>query len=311
MNNIDLAPQQKGMTLVEIMIALVLGVFLIAGVIHIFLGSKQTYRMQENFARLQENGRFAMDFISRDIRMADSLGCLKGGLADISKKNKTSYPAFTKGVNGIEGASNAPDTITLIGIDGGKGALVTSQTAIAGGITVTSGSDLMAGNIALVADCNQGDIFKINSVSGNVVSQDASSGQDVTKIYGSDASIYPLKASEYSIGTDSRGQLSLFRALNGDMPKKLVEGIEDMQILYGVDTNADHTPEYYVPADQVKVITNDMDKVVSIRVRLLVATVEDNLAAEDLDYAFNGVTRTDRKLRREFSSTVAVRNRLP
>jgi type IV pilus assembly protein PilW len=311
MNNMGLTSQQKGMTLIEIMIALILGVFIIAGVIHIFLGSKQTYRMQENFARLQENGRFAMDFISRDIRMADSLGCLKRGLADISKKNKTSYPAFAVGVNGIEGSSNAPDTITLVGIEGGKGAQVTSQTAKAGGITVTSGSDLMAGDIALVADCNQGDIFKINSVSGNVVSQNVSSGQDVTKIYGSDASIYPFKASIYSIGIGSRGQLSLFRALNGDTPKELVEGVEDMQILYGVDTNADHTPEYYVPANQVKVMSNDMDKVVSIRIKLLVATVDDNLATETADYTFNGITKTDRKLRREFASTIAVRNRLP
>lgn len=311
MNKMDLASQQKGMTLVEIMIALILGVFLIAGVIHIFLGSKQTYRMQENFARLQENGRFAIDFISRDIRMADSLGCLKGGLADISKKNKTSYSDFAKGVDGIEGPSNTTDTITLVGIEGGKGTLVKSQTAIAGGITVNAGNDLEAGDIALIADCNQGDIFTVNSVSGNVVSQNVSSGQNVTKIYGSDASIYPFKSSSYSIQAGSRGQPSLFRALNGDSPKELVEGIEDMQILYGVDINADHTPEYYVPADKVKLITKGMDKVVSIRVKLLVATVEANLAAVDADYTFNGVTTTDRKLRREFSSTIAVRNRLP
>ena len=57
------------------MIAMLLGIFLIGGVVQIFLSSKQTYRMQENLSRIQENGRFAMDFIAQDIRMAGSLGC--------------------------------------------------------------------------------------------------------------------------------------------------------------------------------------------------------------------------------------------
>ena len=53
---------QRGLTLVELMVAMLLGVFLIGGVMQIFISSKQTYRMQENLSRLQENGRFALDF---------------------------------------------------------------------------------------------------------------------------------------------------------------------------------------------------------------------------------------------------------
>ncbi|TAL47465.1 MAG: pilus assembly protein PilW, partial [Methylovulum sp.] len=65
MNN---KPCQTGMTLIEILIAMLLGVFLIGGVIQIFISTKQTYRMQEGLSRLQENGRFAMDFITKDVR---------------------------------------------------------------------------------------------------------------------------------------------------------------------------------------------------------------------------------------------------
>jgi len=46
-----------------------------AGVIQIFLSAKQAYRLQENLSRLQENGRFAMDFITKDVRMAGYAGC--------------------------------------------------------------------------------------------------------------------------------------------------------------------------------------------------------------------------------------------
>lgn len=66
---------QSGFSLVELMIAVTLGLLLMAGVGHIFLGSKQTYRMQEGMSRVQENGRFALGFLSRDIRMAGYVGC--------------------------------------------------------------------------------------------------------------------------------------------------------------------------------------------------------------------------------------------
>jgi type IV pilus assembly protein PilW len=61
---------QSGISLIEIMIALLIGAFLLGGVLQIFIGGKQTYRMQESLSRLQENGRFALDFIGRDVRMA-------------------------------------------------------------------------------------------------------------------------------------------------------------------------------------------------------------------------------------------------
>ena len=64
MKKTRLKTRQHGFTLIEIMIALVLGAFLIGGVLQIFLSSKQTYRMQDNLSRIQENGRFAMEFIS-------------------------------------------------------------------------------------------------------------------------------------------------------------------------------------------------------------------------------------------------------
>ncbi len=62
--------QQQGLTLIEIMVALLIGAFLLAGVIKIFIVNKQTYRVQENLSRMQENGRFAMDYLSRYIRLA-------------------------------------------------------------------------------------------------------------------------------------------------------------------------------------------------------------------------------------------------
>ncbi len=303
--------KQQGMNLVEILIAMFLGVFLIAGTIQVYFGSKQTYRMQDNLARLQENGRFAMDYISRDIRMADSWGCLKEGLAKVSNSNKTLYLEYAAGVEGIEGVTaSISDELTLVGVAGGKSTAVLSQTSTAGNITVAANTDLKAGDIALVADCKQGDIFTVGSVAGREISQNVGGGQDVSKNYGAKAFIYPLKKSKYEIKKID-GVSALYVSINNISPQRLVEGVENMQILYGEDTkDKDNTANYFVPRDQVI----NMDKVVSIRIDLLVASIDANLATAPVPYQFNGqasITPSDNRIRRVFSSTVAIRNRLP
>ena len=90
-----------------------------------------------------------------------------------------------------------------------------------------------------------------------------------------------------------------------------------MEILYGVDTDtvgySDYgTANYYVTADQVN--TADWAKnVVSVRISLLVATIDDILTAQPVaSFSFNGQnTPADRKLRRVFTTTIALRNRVP
>lgn len=61
---------QHGLTLIEILVALVISLVLMAGVIQLFIGSKQTYRFHDALSRLQENGRLALDTMATDIRMA-------------------------------------------------------------------------------------------------------------------------------------------------------------------------------------------------------------------------------------------------
>jgi type IV pilus assembly protein PilW len=61
---------QLGLSLVELMVAMALGLLLMTGVIQVFLSSRQTYAANEAMGRLQENGRFALEFIARSARMA-------------------------------------------------------------------------------------------------------------------------------------------------------------------------------------------------------------------------------------------------
>lgn len=71
MNMIPIKSQhQKGMTLIEIMISMVIGLFLIAGVIKMFIATKLSYGVQNAVVRIDENSRFSLEFLAGNIRLA-------------------------------------------------------------------------------------------------------------------------------------------------------------------------------------------------------------------------------------------------
>jgi type IV pilus assembly protein PilW len=101
---------QSGMTLMELMISITLGLIVSAAMIALFANTKQSYRMNENVARLQENARFAMGFLSRDVRMADYRACV-----NYLGNPRLPVPGLTdqNAIEGDDGDNGAPDTITI------------------------------------------------------------------------------------------------------------------------------------------------------------------------------------------------------
>jgi len=332
----DHAQNQSGISLVEILVALSLSLVILAGVMHIFLNNKQTYRVQEAFARIQENGRFAMQFITRDIRMAGYVGCG----SKISTPNNISDLAAPKGTpdivskftgSGIEGFeyANLPialsDTLSLTTANVVAGSdIVQIKRAASTGARLTGNMNADNANIQLdgvtalglfqpddylfISDCDKADIFVANNVSsasGKITiahSNAVNTDNKLSKAYQDDAEVYRFVNSVYYIGPNVAGVPSLYRRsiLNaGAMTEEeLVEGIEDMQILYGEDTDNDSVPNLYVDAISV----TDWANIVAVRVELQVRSLEDNLAKSMTAYG-------DRKLRRTFTTSVALRNR--
>ncbi len=243
---------QQGMTLIEILIAMTLGAFLLSGVIQIYLSSKQSNRMQENMSRMQENGRFAMEFIARDIRGADHKECFSDG--------STGGEIFGSNDLGL----NNSDRITVLQKD----------------------------NACSVADAYSVISFFIQNANGQ-------------------PSLHKVTSGATSVATATT---AINAAVTGATANDaLIEGIEDMQIEYGEDTDAvaDGTPNYYVNAASII----DMDRVVSVRISLLVRSIDNNLTSAPIAYVYNGISTTpatgDRRLRRVFTSTIVLRNRLP
>lgn len=66
---------QQGVTLVELMVAMTIGLFILGGVISVVLSAKHTYTLQDQQARIQENLRFALDQITSELRMVGYSAC--------------------------------------------------------------------------------------------------------------------------------------------------------------------------------------------------------------------------------------------
>lgn len=301
-----------GVTLVELMVALSIGLFLSIGIVQLFSGNKSSYRMQTAMSRVQENGRFALDFLTESIRGADFWGCQPDPENVVNHLNDGAdgYIDFTAdGITGLEGGVD-PDTLILRGAVGDQDLVPQPPYGPSPreNLFVNVPNTLAAGDILLISDCMQGDIFQISSgtpsTSGTVVHNSGAGSpgnttDDLSKIYREEARIFSIAETRWFVQPNEFGEPSLWRSVNG-VDMEMVEGIEDFQILYGVnlDPDFDSSVDAFIDADLVA----DMQAVVSLRVSVTVRS-GDNVSLSDMG--------SDRRIRRTFDKTIAIRNRLP
>jgi type IV pilus assembly protein PilW len=98
--------RHRGFTLVELMVALVISLVLLAGVIQVYLSSKQSYRLQDNVARIQESGRLTTEILTRYIRLA-------GYRANLAQSPNQVFPSGTNQVISGTHTNGQPDTVTI------------------------------------------------------------------------------------------------------------------------------------------------------------------------------------------------------
>ncbi|QMU61949.1 MAG: hypothetical protein GKR92_09675 [Gammaproteobacteria bacterium] len=345
---------EKGFSIVELMVALLLGLFLVSGVTGMYISSKQTYRMTDNLSRLQESLRFSLDFMSHDIRMASYLPCrttTNNTNAVVGGAATWFLDYFARGIHGYEGgvdvipvASAVADTdaIVILKASTYTSSLIFHNTA---GNTFElnssfSDQDFERGRIGVVCDPRQASIFQISDADYglNTVSYGDNTnivpGNTTTTIgtYGEDAliasykpEIYYIRASTQNPSVNSlwRSNLIAFGPPTGTNTaqmnaEELLEGVESMQILYGVDITApnDQVVDRYVTANNVA----DWQSVIAVRLGLLMVTGEDVTAQLDTNsYNVAGTIISDatpishpadRKLRYVANTTINLRNRV-
>lgn len=99
--------KQTGFSLIEFMVAITIGLFLVAIIVQVYIGSQQTYRSQDDLSRMQEEGRYAIEILGRYARIA-------GFRDNPNIAFATAFPVGSEPLGGVAGAAATnPDTLTL------------------------------------------------------------------------------------------------------------------------------------------------------------------------------------------------------
>lgn len=360
-----------GFSLVELLVALFISAVIFAGVINTLLASKSAYLYDEEVAYIQENSRFALDYLSRELREAGYTGGCNINSARIANSldadtdqadlyDTTSIEGFEGGVSVFPASFSAEifgntDAFIVRKADSDNELTVTNHNGNSASIHVSPDHSFQDETVMMMvnADCSQVGIFEVTGSNGAGTPTNSQMGHNTgggssnnctrhltgdfdcacltsgsctssNAPYQDGSSVFQLSAKAFYIGVSSYDAdvRSLYvRSLNDGgsvSSSELVSGIEDMQILYGVDTEAD-SPDgeanRYYTADQITVdraVTPNWigwDRVVSARVTLVMRSRNAPLTADsEKTMPTLGTTYDDRYLYQEVSTTVNLRN---
>jgi len=162
----NLAPRRKaqGFTLVELMIALVIGLLVVAAAGSLFLSNRRVYASTESVNRIQENQRTAFEMMARDIREAGGNPCSRNlvNMLDTSKPSGSYWTGWMQGVTGTDGGAGADD-LTL-SLANGSSIAVTSADNPSANIGVSSVGSIQPNDIVMVCNAEVASIFQVTQI---------------------------------------------------------------------------------------------------------------------------------------------------
>ena len=360
---------QRGLTLIELMVSIAIGLVVVGSVSYVYLGSKGAYRGNESVARIQEAGRFALDAITRDIRRAGALGC--GSVTSITNQPVTPAVFVPSGVPsdptvltvdaggnpvpifGFAPAQYAPAAqpsgwvlpsngarprktpitapaywagdILQVQIASGQPARMSGVIDAANAnVTITlpnsAALDFNPNDYALLADCSSAAVFQVTGTlpgTPATLSYKPSSGPIPALPASITLNTYPT-VQHFDQVTYYVGQVpgstatALYRySMSSDTVEEVVGNVEDMDVMYGIDTIP--TDTVFAADTYVHAPVPDWTQVVSVRVTLTAVGDQLGVAPAAQTFSIHGTVPApapDTRLRQVFSATAALRDRL-
>ncbi|MCQ4322065.1 PilW family protein [Stutzerimonas stutzeri] len=315
--------RQQGLSLIELMVAMLISLVLLAGVLQVFLSSKQLYASNTALARIQENGRFAAQFLSYGLRNAGFKGECVNGIEvrlNVTDEEEQAYnPLYA-----IEGWDNGTSPTNLSGTvraqtdsfsvrSAGNGSefltkngtkTSTPSLNIEGSHNVEDGEIVLVGSTSgcdLFQNANNGNASVLQQKGGNVSPGNVScNGQSEScwssGVEGKYLSIYKLTSETYFLNDHDDRLPSLSRSRLNDggswTKEELVEGVIDMQVQYLLEDG-----DQYISANSSQLDNEEeWKKIVSARAYLIVVSSETNVVDEARTFFFapaKGITKED------------------
>lgn len=331
-----------GFSLIELMVAMLVGLLVLAGVIQVVFNSKRSYVDNQETAFIQDNTRYALDIIAKDFRSAGYKGCANNdpSIVNVITNAAGVADAFNvQALTALEGAvpanlvnypapGQAPDSLTLRTVSNENEIQVQTHNPKAASITTWQTLGFAPGTplMAIDASCQSVAFFVANEIMPNLIrytaarncttaltsdaSYDCAMGAAPTSVrpLGAGSRILPYIANTYFIGTSNL--LNNMPALQrrfitvnaaGQMvysTEEIAQGVENMQITYGVDTDNDQLVNgIFVDANAVTA-AGTWNQVIAMNIQL---TLRSNKA-------IGNTGQPDGFLRKQVASTISLRN---
>lgn len=308
--------KQKGFTVVEILVSLSIGVFLFAGVSLVFVGMRTTTSETSSYGNMQETGRLAITMLTDDLMRQGFWGDLS---VPLSTSFLTAIPAVPAGECTGGGLNNGTFP-TALGTFRAIWGATAAQANNMGCITnARIGSDILQlkraitnpvvgalplNSYYLIADMEQGQIIHANDPVPVI---------DGSRTWEYQHHVYFV--SETVSGNTTTPVLNLRSLANTMASQPLIDGVEMLRVMYGVDTNLDGAVNSFISADNMTEALWDgagNSKIMAVKVYVLVRDIlpdakYTNTTTYQLgDLAF--VAPNDNFRRMLFSSTVSLHN---
>ena len=313
---------QQGLTLVEMMVALAIGSFLVIGAVQIYNQSRQAFIINESIARVQETAQFAMDTVEADLRMASNWG-------------RTSRSLGIEG-RSIDGVAN-PKPLALVPGDCGVDWILDLGVPVDGANNgfnlpcaaqggVQASSDLITVRRATVAP-QPLDPGRLQIQTTRIAGEIFEDGLVPTLFNPATSTTHNLMVSSYYVAADSnlipgiptlrRKSLVVNGGVSSIVDVEVAPGVENLQVQLGIDVDEDNTVDRYVnPGSD---IYNPSAggyipgaRVIAARIWLVVRGINrENGVVDTYNYAPGDVvlgTYADDTRRLQVSKTILLRN---
>ena len=307
-----------GLTLVELMIGLALSLMVLGAAVSVFMGTKESFRLEEDLSAMQENFRFIADRFNKDFSQVGYTGC-----AMPFNDNSPTVDAFVSGIGtadviqGVEGGAGGSDSITVSYAKAESGIyIVESGANRASPLFVSQNLPLyhaLSDNFSsgtpvpitlLVGNCDRANIFLVTGVAtvtapsgttvgsiehatGVTIGGISNTSTELSDIYGrlGDQSAMVYQRSDVTYEIDTVGGITgLYETRDGGAKQLVLDNVTDMEILYGIDspTAEDGNADNYQNWDASLRISD----ITSLKVVLTLIVSEQNGVNVTRDYTF-------------------------
>ncbi|CAA0097236.1 Uncharacterised protein [Halioglobus japonicus] len=314
-----------GLTLVELLVALLLGLLLSAGMVSAYLVAKRNYYYEEEMARMQENGRYAMRLLSREFAMAGFYGGIPSSSVitpeavggDCSAENWALDRAASLDLVNDYAGQSPPVSQHFTELTCLQPATIIHGTDLVAIKRTAAEASLLRGVVAPTLTSSTVEGWYLRLLHGTVPSweklrpvdlRDASRALPSLAYWEAITRVFFIRAYSSEPGDDIPSLC--METLAGDemTTRCLVEGVENLQLEFGIDIDGDGAPNQYISAPT----TAQLENAVAARIHLLLRSIGKLSGHEDdRDYRLGQKmlpATHDTYMRRVISSTVVLRN---